>query len=74
MTNKVSNVSFDKAFINGVEVKPRVRCFTRSIALILKDVGKKPIDDTWLKDRSIDFNHTTTFNNCQVNYFYDLRV
>jgi 23S rRNA C2498 (ribose-2'-O)-methylase RlmM len=65
MTNKVSNVSF---------VKPRVRVFTRSKELTLKEAHKRPIHKTWLKDRSVYVGYSTTYQNGQINYFYDLRI
>jgi hypothetical protein len=77
MGNKVSNVSFDKDFINGVKVKPRVRCFTRSNDNM--KVFKKNIQilKNWSKDQSIcTVSNRVSLNSYskQVNHFYDLRV
>lgn len=54
--------------------KPKIRCFTRSLISILKEIPKKSIHETWLKDKSVGIGYATTANKSQVNYFYDLRV
>lgn len=54
--------------------KPKIRCFTRSKELVLKEARKRPIHETWLKDKSVDIGFATTCKNGQINYFYDLRV